>query len=313
MLKSTHVRSKRNSPIRELLQYSKCLKDLFLDSSYVPTNPNDPEEKYKVGTNFSELYSMFLFDRKLREIFLKYFLIVENHFKTLVSYEFSILYGEDGYLDIKNFNFTSKKSLDVIELQKMIHSTISKNKNTDRIKHFYNKPKTIPIWSLVSFFEISKIRQFYTNCQPIMQNKVALYYNLNINTLISFISAINMFRNVCAHDNRLYCYKLNDSNKQISDTRVHYNMQINTIKRDNKTYFVSGKNDLFAIVIALKYLLADSFFIEFANELIKAINNLKTQIKTITINDVLHKMGFPLYDNNTGQKNWTDIVNVSKF
>lgn len=62
-------------------------KDLFLvkDSNNRPVEP----EIYQKGTHFNELKALFLFDRELRILLLKYLLIFENSIKTTVAYEFS--------------------------------------------------------------------------------------------------------------------------------------------------------------------------------------------------------------------------------
>ena len=287
-------------------------KDLFIDPTYSATSSTDPKEKFLPNTNFDELYNMFLFDKELRELFLKYFLIIENQFKTHVAYEFALLYGEEGYLNVDNFNFSKSNALNVVELQSIINSTIYKNRTTDRIKHFYEiNRKSIPIWALVSFFEIGKIRKFYINCKDGLKKTIASKYNLNVSQLTSMIAIINMFRNVCAHDNRLYCYKLNDDNKQIADTEIHSNMKIDTISTPTGDYYTLGKRDLFAIVISLRYLLSNELFNEFYNELIKIVNVLKSKLNTISIDKVLKKMGFPL-SSSSGQLDWTSINTVAK-
>ncbi len=62
-------------------------KDLFLqkDASGKYVVP----ERYIPNTHFNELKALFLFDRELRILFLKYILIFENSFKTVISHEFS--------------------------------------------------------------------------------------------------------------------------------------------------------------------------------------------------------------------------------
>lgn len=62
-------------------------KDLFLlkDKNGHVVSP----EKYLPNTHFNELKSLFLFDRELRLLFLKYLLIFENSFKTTLSHEFT--------------------------------------------------------------------------------------------------------------------------------------------------------------------------------------------------------------------------------
>lgn len=286
-------------------------KDLFIDDTYIQALPTDPDEKYKVGTSFDELYSMFLFDKTISEVFLKYFLQVENQFKTHLAYEFTLLYGENGYLNKDNFDTTGMRVFDVLNLISMINDKLYKNKGDQRVRHFYiNKNKDIPIWAVVALFEIGKARNFYFNCKDGLKKKVSYYYSLTPNQLMSMLSTINMFRNVCAHDSRLYCYRIIDVDKQISDMPVHNYMIIN---RNSAGWYIYGKQDLFSAVIALKYLIDDSSFLEMIDKLKCAINNLAPQLHTISINDVLQKMGFPLSDLITGQKSWDEILNVPKF
>ena len=56
------------------------------------------------GTTFEELYSMFQFDRRVRNILFKNLLIIENNIKSITAYNLSGKYGirEDEYLDPKN-------------------------------------------------------------------------------------------------------------------------------------------------------------------------------------------------------------------
>ena len=58
-------------------------KDLFLlkDTHGKPVEP----ETYLSNAHFNELKTLFLFDRELRFLFLKYLLIFENSFKTVIS------------------------------------------------------------------------------------------------------------------------------------------------------------------------------------------------------------------------------------
>ena len=63
------------------------------------------DSKFIEGTTFEELYSTFLFDRKLRNIMFKYILVIENNIKSIVSYQLSRKYGirESEYLNPDNY------------------------------------------------------------------------------------------------------------------------------------------------------------------------------------------------------------------
>ena len=50
-------------------------------------------KKYKVGTSFEEIVSLYKFDAELRELFFKYLLQIERQMRSLMSYYFTEMYG----------------------------------------------------------------------------------------------------------------------------------------------------------------------------------------------------------------------------
>ena len=58
--------------------------------------------------------------------------------------------------------------------------------------------------------------------------------------------------------------------------------------------YIYGKNDLFAIVIILKQLLRRDDFFLFMSEIEYEMQILSDRLKTIPIEKVMDKMGFPI-------------------
>lgn len=79
-------------------------KDLFIDHTY-----SGIDEKYKDNTNFNELYELYIFDRELRNVFIRYILEIENNIKSVTAHIFSKEYGHDNYLKIVNFDTSIKQ------------------------------------------------------------------------------------------------------------------------------------------------------------------------------------------------------------
>lgn len=71
-LKSRGMIIENYTKAKRLLEYSNYFvvvngyKDLFIDQTYT-----GPDERYKKGTTFSEVYALYLFDRKIRTLFLQ--------------------------------------------------------------------------------------------------------------------------------------------------------------------------------------------------------------------------------------------------
>lgn len=108
-----------------------------------------------------------------------------------------------------------------------------------------------------------------------------------------FLSVLTKFRNVCAHGERLFTYRTIDN---ISDLPLHQEMCIP--KRG--VQYLYGKNDLFAVVIAFRYLLPQEDFLEFNRKLAFEISSANENLIHITEKELLEHMGFP--------QNWKSIT-----
>jgi len=68
--------------------------------------------------------------------------------------------------------------------------------------------------------------------------------------------------------------------------------------------FIYGKNDVFGLLIILKTMLKPEEFKDLSLEIKAAIDNLEYNLRTIPINKILDRMGFP--------ENWMDLVELEK-
>ena len=100
-------------------------KDVLLRENYFFLNGyrylfmySNTDKRFLENTTFEELYSMFLFDRNIRNIIFKNLLIIENNLKSIISYQLSKKYGykERDYLKEKNFTRRPEKKKQVKDL-----------------------------------------------------------------------------------------------------------------------------------------------------------------------------------------------------
>lgn len=283
-------------------------KELFIDKAYTGT-----DEKYKEGANFNELYSLYLFDRELRNIFIKYILEIENNVKTVIAYDFSSKYGHDNYLKISNFDIEVKhwerktaaqKIGDISGLIANIQRDISRqlSKNNPMISHNMLTYGYIPLWVLVNSLTLGTISVFYSYLTQKDQNDVGRKFNLRPDEMTKILFILTIYRNACAHDERFYNLKAlkNDTKPNMIKTNPIHN--ILDIPKDRSNNPIYGKNDLFAIVIICKLILKEGSFNKFIDAINSEIDRLSGKLSTIGIEDVLKEMGFPA--------NWYDIKDI---
>ena len=274
-------------------------KDLFLDS----------DGNFIKNTTFEEIFALYEFDRKLRSIFLEYILKIENSLRTLVSYNFSLFHGSDNYLRIENFDNYDKINVSNIKKTKRIKHIqsliIGINKQLGvsietkkYIQHYLLTYGYVPLWVLVNILSFGDICNFFKLMKQKERVIVSSNFNIKENDLSSLLGILVKTRNICAHDERLYNI-IFDTGMTINDTVYHKNLQIPIINSRYKY----GKNDLFAVVIALKMLLSKEDYNSFHDKVVISIMELCSNLTTVELSDVLIYMHFPY--------NFYDLKNMS--
>ena len=265
----------------------------------------DNEELYIENTTFEELYFMYEFDVSLRNTFLRFIFIVENEFKSTIVNQILNKYDCYPYFSNKIYDESHKEKIGY--LQKHIFEIYKKNKSNPMIMHFLDKGEMVPLHALINLFDFGTTRNFYDSLNDSLKNKISKKYKISNKELLSILSILNVYRNICAHNNRIYNYKINNDEMQLSDLDVHFKLNI---PKDKNNKYIKGKNDLFAVLISLKYLLSKDDFNDLVNELETSINTLKSNLKVISIDKILNEMGFIKEDIFINQKGWKEIINI---
>lgn len=259
---------------------------------------NYKDSKFIEGTTFEELYAVFIFDRRIRNIMFGYILIVENNMKSIISYQLSKKYGykEKDYLNPSNFTQDSLKI-------RQVHDVINKMKRQIRVNgrqhsatmHYLSNYGYIPMWILVKVLSFGLMSELYTILKAEDAQSIADLYNLDIETLGIYLTVLANFRNLCAHEDILYDHR---TQKEIPSNKYHYKLNI-TMTDGHYDY---GKNDLFALIIILKSMLTEKEFREMIFAVGYEIDILDGHVDVVPLSTILNKVGFPT--------NWRDIVDL---
>ncbi len=276
--------------LRENYFFLSGYRHLFLESS---TN-----RVFFQGTTFNELYSLFYFDRHIRNIIFKNLLIIENNIKSIMAYELSQKYGirEEQYLNPKNFVRESDRKKQVNDLIKKLKRQIRINGGQHQAtQHYIDHYGYIPLWIVVKILSFGIVGEFFSILKSEDQRNVADFFHVQSDHLLIWLPILANYRNLCAHEDVLFEHK---TQRTIPNTRFHHELGIS--KMDGE--YVYGKGDLFALVIILKNMLrADDFYL-MMESLDYEINLLSSKLKTIPVNKVLDRMGFP--------ENYKEIVRL---
>lgn len=260
-------------------------------------HPNQ-KDKFVEGATFEELYTIFLFDRKMRNIMFKYILVIENNVKSIISYQLSKKYGykEKDYLNPRNFRQESFKMTQVNDIIRKMKRQIRLNgKQHTATAHYMSNYGYIPMWISVKVLSFGIISELFAILKDDDQKEIADLYNVNSETFGTYLAILANYRNLCAHEDIIYDHR---TQRKIPDTRFHERLGIPKVEDE----YIYGKNDLYSVVIMLKQMLSEREFRDFINEMGYEIDILLNKLFSVEPNSVLHKIGFP--------DNWRDILEI---
>ena len=274
-------------------------KEIYLDKS-------QSIEKYENNVTFEHVYSLYNFDRELRNLFLRKLLKLENYTKTKVAYHFTETHnGSLDYFNVNNYDFNDQNPVqDVYKKQKVtelitnISNTIQKgmkNKEKNTISHYLKSYGYVPLWVLVKHMTFGHISNFYSCLELPIKNKITKEMSLSYKkeypnyqnkiqpvtseALEKILRFCNICRNKCAHDERFYNFILKT---KAPNNPLHI---VNQIKFNGT---------LFDLSIVLKVFLSKEeykFFITSLSSLLTILQKEQLQNK---YDEILNAMGFPV-------------------
>lgn len=269
-------------------------KELFKDKA---------TDNYRPGVCFDDLVCLYHFDEQLRSLLMQYILIIERQLKSLILYYFCEKYGDEQneYLDTSHYQYSNSNptvGIEVVSLVTILKDTLQSTKYR-YINHNRDMHGNVPLWVLINALSFGKVSRFFNLCLPSVQQRVCNEYpNIKITEMSNMLSVLTKFRNVCAHNERLYSYRTIDA---LSMMEIHKALHLPMTK--GKSSYRKGMKDLFAVIIAFKCLLTEEDFQSFFIQLCSLVDSFRFQSNVVNKNTVLSEMGFP--------SNWKDIQKVS--
>lgn len=278
-------------------------KSIFLDRIETKTRKSD---YYKDGTTFEQIYALFTLDRNLRNIFLKYLLMAENSIRSKIAYQFSKEHEKEAfsYFNINNYRDNDHQNTTALIAEL---SSVTKN-NTDSITktgpffHYLSEHKELPLWVLVTKLSLGQTCKLFYNLKDDTKIEIlkSMLYEFNknsaagrklvqpskyLNEFMGLLNCIKAFRNVCAHEDRLYDY--------IAKNRKGKQIQSNYFYLITAPQFKSG---LYDIILVLRFFLSKSDYKNLIHEFEKEIEDLRKNFPSNLFSEVTKRMNLP--------KNW---------
>lgn len=228
-------------------------KDPFLD---IGAGAAAGDDRFLPGTRFDDILSLFDFDRRLRFAVFKAITLAEAALRTTCAYCFSQdhLDEPNAYLNRENLFQPPSEPHDIVAgVMRTVRKIIDKGgKDPQKGGKAYLHhcivchDGEVPLWVLANDMSIGQVTTFYRVMSHAERGAVARQFeslyaeshrkSITITSakLDSIYSRIKNFRNICAHDERLYCARPFGRNNSLF--QLMQDLQLVLTKKDHREF-----------------------------------------------------------------------------
>ena len=195
------------------------------------------DDKYK-NISFNGIATQIKFDMRLREICMYALDIIEKGLKTIIAYEFSHNYENGNIAYAYSLYFPNDEDKHT-RLMEHYNVSLNNNKELPYVKHNMKTYGILPTWVAIELFTLGNIEKFFSMLDTNTKKKIENIIGFPKNKIQNWIENLRIFRNMVAHNQRLYNFSILSMPKKAKE----YNKQ-------------TGK--IFDYVIVMKYLFLDN-------------------------------------------------------
>nr|WP_246208710.1 Abi family protein [Anaerotalea alkaliphila] len=261
-------------------------------------------EQYVENCRFEEIHSLHNFDRDMRMLLLGFLLKFETHFKTSCAYNFAEEYSEPyAYINVQNYSNEREDLTHVLNNIAALSNEINRNTNKHKAKsayisHYVENHESVPLWVLVNSLTIGNMSYFYSAVDSKIKGKIARDFSsqykneynttekIDIGEIAQIVKVVNLFRNVCAHEEVLYFFKLRKPIRADLFTKYFVGDRINI----NKDTF--NNSNLFTLICILKLVMPKIDYVDFIDKIDCLFKDYDEKFSAVKFSDIILLSGF---------------------
>lgn len=176
---------------------------------------------------FKKIKSIMQLDEILRVIFTYPVEIIERDFKTKLAYYSAEPddYDDESQREALPLWYLQKENFCTADTFEYFYNTLEREKSSKKhlpfVKHYNdNYDGEMPIWVAVEILTFGSLLTLFNNMPVNKRRKISNSYHCSLEQLENWVKAIISFRNLLAHDYRLYKHKVIRVPKQKKGFRV---------------------------------------------------------------------------------------------
>lgn len=198
-----------------------------------PVRKSDLQE----GVSFDHIFSLYLFDKKLRFLLLDAIERIEIQIRSIIAHEMG---GHDplAYLSSDFTNPQKIKNKQWTYWSERSEKHIKRSRTEHFVKWHINNGKPLPIWAVIECWDFGLMSTYYTNLKREYQIAICEKVGFSqANTFGNWLSEINTIRNKCAHHSRIWNYTASNPISKRGTAGIEYFDNLNLDEETRKKLY----------------------------------------------------------------------------
>jgi len=174
-----------------------------------------PDGFCKAGTTLEQVWRLYTFDHRLRMLCLDAIESIEVHVRTQLAYHFAHAHGPFAYLTESNLPGFDSLRDDFRNWEKRIRTQVQRSRDPKGREEFVvsyfqeygDSHDILPVWMMVELLDFGGTLSFYRGVAVDIRKMVAAAIGQPEEVILSWLIALNIVRNRCAHHARLWNWK----------------------------------------------------------------------------------------------------------
>jgi len=171
-----------------------------------PAAPGAKLDDFVADASVDQVWDRYVFDRRLRLLAMDALERIEVDARTRLAYLHTEKYGPFGYAD----NPATLPELSVKDRNKFLMKLRREytTSGEEFVVHFRTKygshHNDLPLWVVCELMTFGSLLTFYRGCEKNIRSQLASRYGVHDTVCLSWLTALNTIRNICAHHARLW-------------------------------------------------------------------------------------------------------------
>ena len=184
---------------------------------------NSQTKQFTQGISMVDIYFQYGLEQRLKNILLTFLLRIETRYKESIAHQLGMNYGDifENYMNPSNFVGKNKFIHDEVDFFTETRNKLLTKRNTTPTKHYSMVKGYLPPWIFLHDLTFSPINSIFKLLKPVLKRSVIsymLYDSTNFEKSVSSesiemfnysMALLVEFRNILAHNSRIYRSKVN--------------------------------------------------------------------------------------------------------